>query len=234
MAHDAVPPPDTPSQPDEELYTRGTGALVRQVLLLHWLEITATLILTVGSLVAAWSGSQAARWGGLQSSSYTAASARRVDAVRAANRAGQLSLYDSMTFDGWVRATGLGLTMEADLYRRRFRQEFVPSFEAWLARDPFNNPEAPPSPLFMPEYVPQSEVESQQLEQEAERLFTQGERANTISSNYALNGFFAAVALFFAGTAPRFKWRPLRTMMVLVGSGMLLWCILNGITYPKM
>lgn len=220
--------------PDEALPPIGTGALVRQVLLLHWLEITATLILTIGSLVAAWSGSQAARWGGVQSSSYTAASARRVDAVRASNRAGQLGLYDSMTFDGWARASGLGLTTEADLYRRRFRPEFVPAFEAWLALGSFNNPDAPPSPLFMPEYLPQSEVESQQLEQEAERLFAQGERANTISSNYALNGFFAAVALFFAGTAPRFKWRPLRTMMVLVGLAMLGWCILNVITYPKM
>ena len=39
------------------------------------------------------------------------------------------------------------------LYERRFSPEYKVAFDAWLATDPFSNPEAPPGPSFMPEYV---------------------------------------------------------------------------------
>jgi hypothetical protein len=35
----------------------------------------------------------------------------------------------------------------------RFRPEFRPAFEAWLTTAPFNNPNAPPGPLYMPQYA---------------------------------------------------------------------------------
>ena len=43
-------------------------------------------------------------------------------------------------------------TSLANFIQKRFRAEFRPAFEAWLATNPFNNPNALPGPLFMPQY----------------------------------------------------------------------------------
>ena len=40
----------------------------------------------------------------------------------------------------------------ADFYAERFRGEFKPAFDAWLATKPLANPDAPPSPFEMAEY----------------------------------------------------------------------------------
>ena len=62
----------------------------------------------------------------------------------------------------------------ADFYENRFRPEFAVAFEAWLATDPRNNPDAPKSPFAMPEYTVSLAEEADRLEQEASITFEQG------------------------------------------------------------
>ncbi len=230
------PEPPTTAPPAQTWQTKQAHrrAIVQRIVLEHWLELMVTFILTVGSLAAAWSGTQASRWGGVQSQAYTLATGRLLQAGQANQLAGQLALYDTITFDSWITAFRKGETEEAALIERRFRIEFRPAFAAWRASNPFANPDAPASPLILPEYQSRLAAESIQLEQQAQQHFLDGERANTVSSTYVVIGFMAAVAIFFAGTAPRFTWFPARAGMTILGLLILLWSLWRIGTMPIM
>src|SRR3954449_8363461 len=118
------------------------------------LELGAVLLLAMTTLATAWCGYQAARWSGEQSQHYARASATRVKAGQAATRAGQLRIDDLLYFNEWLDARRAGDTKLAEIYRRRFRPEFVPPFTARVAPKPFTNPAAVPGPLYMPQYRP--------------------------------------------------------------------------------
>ena len=121
-------------------------------------------MLGVVAVATAWSGYQGARWGGLQTMKYSEATARRVESTRGGTLAGQDRLFDVSLFNQWLDATYHDETALANAYEQRFRPEFRPAFAAWLATDPFNNPNAPPGPLYMPEYKDHLTGQADQLE----------------------------------------------------------------------
>lgn len=207
--------------------------LAREKIVEHWLEILATAVLALGSITAAWSANQSALWGSVQSSSYTQASSKRVESTRASTRAGQLAQIDIANFNNYAEAVNGGDQRLAQFYERRFRPEFRAAFQSWLTTRPLQNADAPVSPLLMPEYRLADEERADQLMREAEGLFARGERANTISSAYAVNGFITALALFFAGIAPRFKWRPLKIAVIVIALAVLVWAAGNALAYPR-
>lgn len=221
------------SAPDVPLEMAGFS-VIRDLFLLHWLEMVATFVLTIGSLVAAWSGTQASQWGGVQAAAFTQASVQLIRASQADGRAGQLALYDTVMFDNWIQAVRAGDMAEATEFERQFRSPFVPIFQAWLATDPLNAPAAPASPFVLPAYQALLERDGAQLEAAAEAQLRLGEQANGVSDKYVLVGFLSAVSLFFAGTAPRFSWLPMRAGMTLLGLFILLWCMLKLTQVPIM
>jgi len=118
----------------------------------RWLEIAAALMLSLSTLGIAWSGYQAAKWSGLQAQRYTQASTARSFANRAATLGAQDRTQDLLNFNRWLEVKTDGNTELADLYERRFRDEFRPAFARWLADDPLHNVNAIPSPLLEPNY----------------------------------------------------------------------------------
>src|SRR4029453_4376047 len=93
-----------------------------------------------------------AAWRAQRAADNRKASAARIESSEASTRAGQLTQIDIATFTQWVDAYVAGNTELADFYRQRFRKEFQPAFEAWLATTPRPNPSAPASPFEMPQY----------------------------------------------------------------------------------
>ena len=162
-------------------------------------EIVATLLLGVAALATAWSGYQASLWDGIQSSNYTQASALRTRASQKLTEANQFRLGDLSEFENFIDATVGGDTELADFYRERFRDEFEPAYEAWSALDPLTNPDAPASPLAMPEYRLADDKEAEDLTARADAKFTDGEDANSFSDTYTATTLFFAAALFFGG-----------------------------------
>src|SRR3989454_8004749 len=118
--------------------------LTRQQLTDRWFEVVTAIMLGVVAVATAWSGYQATHWAGEQSTRYAQASALRVESTRDSTLAGQYKLYDVTTVNNWINAYTQGNTKLANIYQRRFRSEFRPAFDAWIATDPFNNPNAPP------------------------------------------------------------------------------------------
>jgi hypothetical protein len=152
--------------------------LTRQQRIERWFEVVTAIMLGVVTVATAWSGYQATRWVGEQSTLYARASALRVESTRDSTLAGQLRLYDVMIVNNWINAYTQGNTKLANIYEKRFRPEFRPVFEAWLALDPFNNPNAPPGPLFMPQYKISLDEQATQLDAEAAKIFAEGQAAN--------------------------------------------------------
>ncbi len=169
-------------------------------------EIFATVLLALTALATAWSGYQASLWDGIQSSNYTQASAARTEASQNHTEANQFRLGDLSVFENYVDATVGGDAQLADFYRQRFRDEFEPAFAAWIALDPFTNPDAPPSPLAMPEYRLADDKEAKDLNARAEAKFKEGEDANNYSDTYTAATLFFAAALFFAAISERFSY----------------------------
>jgi hypothetical protein len=177
-------------------------------------EIFATVLLALSALATAWSGYQASLWDGIQSSNYTQASAARTNAAEKHTEANQFRLADLTVFENFIDASLSGNTQLADFYRTRFSDEFEPAYEAWIGLDPQTNPDAPASPLLMPEYRPPQEQEASDLTKQAEARFAAGEDANTYSDIYTASTLFFASALFFAAISERFEYRRARIALL--------------------
>jgi len=200
-----------------ELSEPGEATTTRE----RWLEIAAALMLSLATLGIAWSGYQAAKWSGLQARRYTQASTARAFANRAATLASQDRTQDLLNFNRWLEVTTDGNPELADLYQRRFRDEFRPAFERWLAEDPLHNVHAVASPLREPNYVLANSVKADKLEKLGDVRFEQGKEATEHADDYVFVTVFFAVVLFFAGISLRFQWYPMRLLILGLGVVML-------------
>jgi hypothetical protein len=200
----------------------------------RWLEVAAALLLSLATLGIAWSGYQAAKWSGLQARRYTQASTARSLANRAATLGSQDRTQDLLNFNRWLEVETEGNTELAGLYERRFRDEFRPAFERWLADDPLHNANAIPSPLREKNYVLADEVKADKLERLGDQRFEEGKEATENADDYVFVTVFFAVVLFFAGISLRFAWFPMRILILGLGTALLLWAGARLLTLPSL
>lgn len=196
------------------------------------LELVATLLLSVATLGIAWSGYQAARWSGIQSRHYAESNAGHAAANRASTTAGQNRLQDLLNFNRWLDASTQGNATLARLYEARFRPDFRPAFQAWIAQDPLNNPQATPSPLYMPQYHPAEFAAVDRLEQKAGQAFNAGRDATEHTDAYVFSTVFFAAVLFFAGISMRFAWLQMRIAILGLGGLCLVYAIIRVLSLP--
>src|SRR5205814_9643444 len=142
------------------------------------------LILALVAVATAWSGYQAAQWAGKRAQQYAEASRLRVTAEGLATLAGQERIYDSDTFNSWLTATLDGKEQAASFFERRFRGEYRPAFTAWLRTDPFNNAQAPPVPMFMPDYHNANHEQFLGLNKQAAEMADQGTKSGETGDQY--------------------------------------------------
>ena len=57
------------------------------------------------------------------------------------------------------------------------RPGYRPAFNAWLATDPAHNPNAPPGPAYMPQYVIPQEAAAKAYDAQADAAFAKGAKA---------------------------------------------------------
>jgi hypothetical protein len=195
-------------------------------------EIGATVLLALAAVVTAWCSYQATRWNGEQAKSAASASATRFQAVRAADLANTQTEVDVAAFTGWVDAYAQEQTELADFYRARFRPEFAPAVEAWIATRPLVNEDAPLTPFRMPEYRLAAQEEAEQLDKDAEVLAAQVRQDLQRASNYVLGVVLCAVALFFAGISTKLTAPALRLTTLLVGCTVFLGAAIWVSTFP--
>jgi Na+-translocating ferredoxin:NAD+ oxidoreductase RnfD subunit len=185
-------------------------------------ELVATLLLAVATVATAWSGYQSTRWNGEQAKAAGRANALRVESAKAAGLANTQTEIDVATFTQWVNAYSLEQAELADFYFKRFRKEFAPAVNAWIATRPLKNANAPATPFAMPQYRLEARVVAERLEAQsaasAARVLVYLQRA----SNYVLCVVLFASALFFAGISTKLTAPRLRVAMVSLGCAVFL------------
>jgi hypothetical protein len=182
-----------------------------------WVEIVATVLLALAAVATAWSSYQANRWNGEQAKAAARVNALRIEAARAQGLAQGQTQVDIAMFFQWVNATASDDQELADFYAARFRPEFRPAFDAWLATDPLTNAEAPPTPFALDEYQLQARTDSERLDAEAEVMAEAVQQNIQRSANYVLCIVLFAVALFFAGMSAKLRGSGVRKALLVVG-----------------
>jgi hypothetical protein len=135
-------------------------------------------------------------------------------------------------FANWINAFATDNQELASFYQDRFRDDFNIAFEAWLATNPRNNPEAPDTPFSMPEYRISQAEDAARLETEAEEMFAAGSEANQTSDDYILNTVILASVLFLGGLVSRFKAMAARWVIIVFSLAILAYGLYNILTYP--
>jgi hypothetical protein len=197
------------------------------------LELFATILLAVAAVTTAWATYQSAEWRGQQAINTSKGIAARIQSSEAATHAGQQTQVDIGLFTQWLNAYAAGDDRLAAFYRRRFRPEFRPAFNAWLASHPKTNPKAPLTPFAMPQYHPAAGAESTALGAQAAARSAASEQANRRSNNYVLAVVLLASALFFAGLSTKLRWRRHQEALLVLGwllfLGTVVWLALSPV-----
>ena len=197
-----------------------------------WVELAAMLLLALAAVATAWSSYQANRWNGEQVKAGARTNAIRIEAARAADLANAQTEVDVATFMQWVDAHARDETELTDFYIRRFRKEFQPAFNAWLATDPLENAGAPLTPFAMPEYQLAATEDAERLDAEAEVSAATVRRNIQRSSNYVLGVVLFAVALFFAGMSAKLGSPGARKTLLVLGWVVFLGTVAWIATFP--
>lgn len=195
-------------------------------------ELIAAIMLSIATVVTAWSAYQATRWSGDQAEDYTSASATRTESVRASTEANRQILIDVATFLNWLDAEQSGDHALADDIHARMRKEFLPAFDAWLATAPAGSiPDG--TPFELPEYQLAAESESKRLENKAAALFEDGNESNEVGDDFVLAAVLFASVLFFSGLAGTFDSLRAQLFLLILGGVMLLIGTVIVVTLPQ-
>jgi hypothetical protein len=196
------------------------------------LELAATLLLAMAAVATAWAAYQSARWHGEQARAQSASIAARVESTRTANVANRQAQIDVALFTQWVDAYAREETELAGFYRKRFRAEFQPAFEAWVTTRPRTNPSAPLSPFAMPQYKLAATAQADRLEAQAAAASQQVGRFIQRADNYSLAVVLFAASLFFAGISTRLRSPTPRMVVLGLGYTLFLASLIWIATFP--
>ncbi len=196
------------------------------------LSVCEALLLSLVAVLAAYSGFAAAKWSTESSVSLAKASALRTKANRADLEALQIRTLDSVSFNAWFTAFTAGNANAERLAEKRLRPGYRPAFYAWLATDPAQNPNAPPGPSYMPQYVIPQEVLSKVDDKQADASFAKGSNAGATADKYVRDTVFLATVLFLVGISGHFPLRQGRVALIVVGSLILVFAVIQLLGLP--
>jgi hypothetical protein len=195
-------------------------------------ELAATVLLAIAAVATAWAAYQSARWHSEQAKGQSASIAARVESTRASDVANRQGQIDVALFTQWVDAYARDETELAGFYLKRFRPEFQPAFEAWVATRPRTNSSAPLSPFAMPQYELAATAKADRLEAEAAAASEDVARFIQRADNYSLAVVLFAASLFFAGISTRLPSRATRTVVLGLGYTLFTGAVIWIATFP--
>ena len=166
-------------------------------------EIIAVFVLSATAILTAWCGFESSKWSGEMSIEFSEASSARIQSLNASNDAREARSIDLTVYAQWINARATGDEALAGYIEGRFTPAFRVAFDTWERTG-----EALPSPFAEPSYVPNGQVESEDLATKANTTFDAALHSNQRGDNYALlRVLFARVLLLSAmSSRNRFPW----------------------------
>ena len=99
--------------------------------------------------------------------------------------------------------------------------------------DPLNNPEAPPGPIYMPEYRSEKNEKGHELAKEAARFYEDGVTAREKGDEYIRVTVVLATVLLLTALSQRFKIRVPRIGLLAVAFVMLAVALFWIVRFPR-
>lgn len=198
----------------------------------RWLSIVEAVLLSLVAVLAAYSGYAAAKWGTESSVTLAKASAERSKANRADIEGIVTRTLDSASFNAWFTAFTAGNAEAERLAVKRLRPGYRPAFDAWLATNPAHNPNAPPGPAYMPQYVIPQDAVARADDSQADAAFATGASAGSTADRYIRDTVFLATVLFLVGISGHFRIRQGRFGLIGVGSLLLVFAVIQLLGLP--
>jgi hypothetical protein len=186
----------------------------------HRIDVISTVLLAAATLATAWAGYQSSRWHSEQAKAQMKATTSRIESTRSEDIANRETQVDVALFVQWVDANATGETQLADFYEDRFSDRLTPAFDAWIAKDPLDNPAAPESPFAMKQYKVGSREEAVAQNDAADGFAAQATADIQRADNYVFAVVLFAACLFFAGLSTRM--RSVGSQKAILGMGCLL------------
>jgi hypothetical protein len=188
-------------------------------------EIAEVSVLAIVAIASAYSGYQGTKWGGEQARLYGLASTTRFEAEAASTLGGQQLVADSGFFTAWLQAHAAGDAKLETMIAARFTPEYADAFQAWLATDPFTNPDAPAGPAYMPGFANPLMTKAAQLNDQASVYFATGTTARETANKYIRQTVLFASVLFLVAIAQRFRLRGVRIAANALALALLLYAL---------
>jgi hypothetical protein len=186
------------------------------------ISIAEAAVLSIVTLVAAWSGYAATKWGTESRFQVSHAATVRSQADRAFQQSMTLRAVDSAKFNAWFTARVAGDVNAARVARGRFRAEYLVAFVAWMATNPFTNRNAPAGPQAMPQYTPTGLAASRSLAATADTEYAKAQDAGQTADDYIRTTVILASVLFLVGISSHFSTRSARVGLVTIAAVLLI------------
>ena len=198
-----------------------------------WVEPVAALLMALATLSTAWCGYQSAAW--------TRQSNRLMNEFNTLERRAGVS-----TLQGMQQATiQTGMFMQAlaahqagneklvNFYVERFPPELRKAYDAWMAQEPFENPNADPHPFVSKLYETPGTREAATDYASAKASLEEARKAGTVSGQYLANTVLFAAVLFFANASSRFEQRRVRITSFAFAVGLFLFAVMRTAILPR-
>ncbi|HYN57000.1 MAG TPA: hypothetical protein VES03_07365 [Motilibacterales bacterium] len=199
-----------------------------------WRDWLVVIVLSVTTILAAWSAFQASKWSGMMSISFSQASSARIEASRLDGDADRVASIQVGLFSQWVRAFADGSQREIEYLQSVFPEPLATAFRAWEAADPQANADVPRTPFAMPEYQIPAEAEAAAADARADAKFTDALAFNQRSDNYTVLTVLFAAVLFFASLTGRARRRTIQNTFLGMALVLLIAASAFLISFPKL
>lgn len=199
-----------------------------------WRDWVIVIVLSLTTILAAWSAFQSSKWSGMMSISFSQASSARVEASRLDGDANRVATIQVGLFTQWLGAVSQEDATRAEYLASVFPEPLATAFTAWVAADPQANPDVPRTPFAMPEFAIPDEAAAAAADARADARFVDALAFNQRSDNYTILTVLFAAVLFFGSLSGRARSRSvqnvfltLAVVLMVVASGFL-------ISFPKL
>lgn len=230
------PPSDTevPGSADGEPTFGDTPAkLTKPGMNREYLELLVVVVLSVTTILTAWTAFQSSKWGGAMSISFSQASTARIESVKLTGTADQKTAIHVGLWTTWLSEYKVDPEV-ATFVEDRFPEPLATANADWLATKPLENADAPASPFAMPSYVLPERQLATEADARADAKFTEALANNQRGDNYTLLTVLFAAVLFFAAISNRLRTVRLQALMLGAAVALGLVGVVLLITFPKL
>lgn len=184
----------------------------------NWIEIVATALLAIATILSAFSAFQSSRWHGKAELHFNKSEEALMQSVRLSDKANEETLVDIVLVSDYMSAVNAGDLELADSYRNYgFSDSLKVASAAWQDAITKGIPGTPRNPFLMPEYKNAKRTQSEHLQDYAERQTDAASRAIKRSNGFLLLTVLFASVLFFAGISTKFQAKGIKVAVLAMG-----------------